>query len=129
MKLSEMKINDEIVAEELASDAEFRAEWERTATARAVALSIIQYRAERALSQRELASLLGLKQPQVARLEAGDVNPSVETLTRISSRLAIDVMIEFRPADLPTRHVSDGRSTDILSGVDVSVALRDSARP
>jgi hypothetical protein len=31
MKLSEMKTNDELIAEHLRTDPEFRAEWERTA--------------------------------------------------------------------------------------------------
>ena len=44
MKLSEMKTNEELIAEQLRSDPEFRAEWERTALARAVAVAIVRYR-------------------------------------------------------------------------------------
>ena len=39
MKLSEMKTNDELIAVQLCTDPEFRAEWERTALARAVAVA------------------------------------------------------------------------------------------
>ena len=56
MKLSEMKTNDELIAELLRTDPEFRAEWERTALAREVALAIVRYRADHDLSQRDLAS-------------------------------------------------------------------------
>lgn len=51
MQLSEMKTNDELIAEQLRTDPELRAEWERTALARAVAVAIVRYRAEHDLSR------------------------------------------------------------------------------
>ncbi len=101
-----MKTNDELIAEQLRTDPEFRAEWERTALARAVAVTIVRYRADHELSQRELAVRLVMKQPQVARLELGEVNPSIETLIRISSRLGIEFTIDVRPAGTPARNVT-----------------------
>ena len=106
MKLSETKTNDELIAEQLRADPEFRAEWERTALARAVAVAIVRYRAEHELSQRDLAQRLGMKQPQVARLELGEVNPSMDTLMRISSRLGIEFTIDIRRAGAPARNVT-----------------------
>ncbi len=106
MELSEMKTNDGLIAEQLRSDPEFRAEWERTALARAVAVTIVRYRAEHELSQRDLAQRLGMKQPQVARLELGEVNPSMETLMRIASQLRIEFTIDVRPAGTPARNVT-----------------------
>jgi ribosome-binding protein aMBF1 (putative translation factor) len=97
MKLSEMKTNDELIAEELRTDPEFRTEWERTALARSVAVAIVRYRAEQDLSQRELAQRLGMKQPQVARLERGEVNPSIETLMRLAGELRIEFTIDIKP--------------------------------
>ncbi|MGH2868369.1 MAG: helix-turn-helix domain-containing protein, partial [Solirubrobacteraceae bacterium] len=93
MKLSELKTNDEILQEEL-QDPEFRAVWERTALARAVALAIVRYRGDHGLSQRDLAERLDMKQPQVARLELGEVNPSMETLMRVSAQLGIEFTID-----------------------------------
>jgi transcriptional regulator with XRE-family HTH domain len=106
MKLSAMKTNDELIAEQLRDDPKFRAEWERTALARAVAVAIVRYRAEHDLSQRQLAERLDMKQPQVARLELGEVNPRLETLMRVSSRLAIEFTIDVRPAGAPARNVT-----------------------
>jgi len=110
MKLSEMKTNDELLAEEL-TDPGFRAEWERTALARAVALRVVRYRADRDISQRDLAKLLDMKQPQVARLERGDVNPGIETLMRLSGALDIEFTIDVRPTNrkavLVTRRAQD----------------------
>jgi hypothetical protein len=43
-----------VLAEDL-QDPEFRAEWERTAVARAVAIRVVGYRAEHGLTQTQLA--------------------------------------------------------------------------
>jgi transcriptional regulator with XRE-family HTH domain len=106
MKLSELKTNDELIAEQLRADPSFRAEWERTALARAVAVAIVRYRGEHDLSQRELAERLGMKQPQVARLELGEVNPGIDTLMRISAQLGIEFTIDVRPAGTPARNMT-----------------------
>jgi len=116
MKLSEMNTNDELIAEQLRTDPQFRAEWERTALARAVAVAIVRYRAEHDLSQRELAGRLGMKQPQVARLELGEINPSVDTLLRLSGELGIEFTIDVRPAGAPVRNVTKRAQTNDLVG-------------
>ena len=116
MKLSEMKTNDELIAEHLRTDPEFRAEWERTALARAVAVAIVRYRSEHDLSQRELAERLCMKQPQVARLELGEVNPSINTMMRISAQLGIEFTIEVRPAGAPARNVTKRAQAEGLVG-------------
>jgi transcriptional regulator with XRE-family HTH domain len=116
MKLSEIKTNDELIAEQLRTDPEFRAEWERTALARAVATAIVRYRAEHDLSQRELADRLSMKQPQVARLELGDVNPSIDTLMRLSAQLGIEFTIDVRPAGTPARNVTKRAQANSLVG-------------
>jgi transcriptional regulator with XRE-family HTH domain len=111
-----MKTNDELIAEQLRTDPEFLAEWERTVLARAVAVAIVRYRAEHDLSQRDLADLLGMKQPQVARLELGDVNPSIETLMRISAQLGIEFTIDVRPAGTPAYNVTRRAQANSLVG-------------
>ncbi len=116
MRLSEMKTNDELIAEQLRTDPEFRAEWERTALARAVAVAVVGYRAEHDLSQRELAERLGMKQPQVARLELGEVNPGIDTLMRISAQLGIEFTIDVRPAGAPVRNVTKRAQAESLVG-------------
>jgi transcriptional regulator with XRE-family HTH domain len=117
MKLSEMKTNDELIAEQLRTDPEFRAEWERTALARAVAVAIVRYRADHDLSQRELAERLGMKQPQVARLELGEVNPKMETLMRLASRLDLEFTIDVRRAGSPPRNITARARKEKVVGV------------
>jgi transcriptional regulator with XRE-family HTH domain len=41
-----------------------------------------------------------MTQPQVARIESGEVNPSLDTLARISLRLRIDFAIEVTAGEL-----------------------------
>ena len=47
-----------------------------------------------------------MKQPQVARLELGEVNPSMETLMRVSGQLGIEFTIDMRPAGAPVHNVT-----------------------
>lgn len=102
-----MRTNDELIEEELHADSAFRAKSRRTALGRAVATALVRYRGDHDLSHRELAERLGMKQqPQVARLELGEANPSIETLMRISSRLGIEFTIDVRPAGAPARNVT-----------------------
>lgn len=96
MRLSDLATSEEVLAEHL-RDPDFRRAWERTAIARAVAVKVIAYRAEQALSQRALAIRLGMSQPQVARLEAGEHNPTIDTLSRLAETLDVEFAIDIRP--------------------------------
>ena len=96
MKINEMK-TAETVRQESLRNPEFRAEWDRTAFAGAVALRLIGYRVEHHLTQTALARELGMQQPAVARLESGDVIPSLDTLSRLASRLGITFHIDVMP--------------------------------
>ena len=82
-KVSQLKTASQIAAGELA-DPEIRREHERTALAHAVAMRVIGYRIDHELSQTALARLLGMHQPAIARLEAGDHEPSLATLSPAS---------------------------------------------
>jgi ribosome-binding protein aMBF1 (putative translation factor) len=114
MKLSEMRTNDEAIVQKLRDDPEFRAEWERTALGRAVALAVVRYRGEGDISQRELARRLGMRQPQVARLERGDVNPTIDTLARLVTVLDIELTIDMRPPKREPKLVTKRAQTNRL---------------
>jgi DNA-binding XRE family transcriptional regulator len=91
------KTHEEVLAEHLASDPEFAAEWERLALARMVAVQLIGYRADHELSQRELAERLGVSQPRVVELESGEKNPQIETLVKISAATGLEFAIDIAP--------------------------------
>lgn len=95
-KVSELKTAGQIAAGELA-DPEIRREHEQTALAHAVAMRVIGYRVEHGLSQTALARLLGMHQPAIARLEAGDHEPSLATLSRLARRLGVEFHINITP--------------------------------
>jgi DNA-binding XRE family transcriptional regulator len=94
MKLSDMKTAGEVLAEDL-KDPKFREEWERTALAREVATRVVAYRAEHNLSQGELGRLLGISQPAVARIEAGNHEPSLSRLRQLSRGLDMEFHIDI----------------------------------
>jgi len=58
---------------------------------------VIQYRVGHGLTQADLARLLGGKQPAVARLESGDHEPTLATLTRLSRSLRISLRLDRVP--------------------------------
>jgi transcriptional regulator with XRE-family HTH domain len=119
MKLSDLKTSDELLEEQLASDPAFRAEWERTALARGIAVALVRYRAAHDLAQRDLAARLEMTQPQVARLERGDTNPSMDTLMRLAAGLSIEFTIDVRPvhskARLITKQAENARAVGSIS--------------
>ena len=94
-----LRSTEEIRAEQLRQDPSFRASWERTALARAVALAVLRYRIEHHLTQTTLATQLGVRQPQVARLEMGEHTPSFEMLQRLARTLGLRFIVEVAPAD------------------------------
>lgn len=116
--------SDDVLAEEL-RDPEFRAEWERTALARWLAVVVLRYRAEHGLSQRQLSERLGVHQSDVARMESGEHTPTVERLVRVSSGLDIELMIDIRPekkkALLPRKRALDAGSF-ALGGCEIVLA-------
>jgi transcriptional regulator with XRE-family HTH domain len=109
------KTHGELVAEEELADPEFRAEWERLAVARAVAAMLIAYRAAHDLSQRELADLLDVPQPQVARLESGEYEPSHKTLMRLASCLGLEFTISITAADREPRQLTKRARDGVLA--------------
>ena len=66
------------------------------------------------VSQGELAERAGTSQPSIARLEKGQVSPTVITLDRIARALGTDLVIDFEPQPGPRHSTAparrDGRS-------------------
>jgi predicted transcriptional regulator len=94
MKMSQLKTSEQIAAAEM-SDPQVAAELERTSVAEQLALWLTRYRAEHDLTQTALARLVGMKQPAIARLEAGDHEPSLATLSRISRALNVSLTLDI----------------------------------
>ena len=54
---------------------------------------LIEAREERGLSQRELAEIIGVKQPAIARLESMRSTPQIDTLFKVLSPLGYTLSI------------------------------------
>jgi DNA-binding XRE family transcriptional regulator len=85
----------EQVHDRLMQDLEVARAWQETELARKVALLLVAYRAEHRLTQTALANKLGMRQPAVARLEAGDHNPSFQTLVRLAEALGVEFTLHI----------------------------------
>lgn len=93
MRLSDLKREDEVRRIRRAKDPAYAAEADRLALAGAVSAVVVQYRAEHGLTQTAFAAKLGWKQPQVARLERGDVTPSFDSLQRLARAGVLEVHV------------------------------------
>lgn len=60
-----------------------------------IAYQILQLRKKQRMSQKELAERMGTRQSNVARMEAGQQNFSVEMLQKIARSLKRDVEVRF----------------------------------
>jgi DNA-binding XRE family transcriptional regulator len=127
----DLKPHGELIAEEMASDPDFAAEWQRLALAREVAAELIRYRSENGLSQRALADLLGVRQPRIVDLESGERNPRIETLIDISRNTGLEFAIDIAPAaqqpKLVTKRMRDSRPAHVHDQVSVVVASNRAA--
>ena len=91
---------EDVLGDEL-RDPVLRARWERLALARAVAIWLARFRVARKLTQGELAARLGVSQTVVARLEAGEHVPKLETLLRLADALGMSLHMDITPAAQP----------------------------
>lgn len=94
--IDELKTTAQLTAEGT-RDPAVSAELARTAVANQLAILVIAYRVDHGLTQTALARQLGIKQPQVARLEAGDHEPSLATLARLANKLGITLRVDLTP--------------------------------
>ncbi len=60
-------------------------------------------REARGVSQAELGRRIGSTQPAIARLEAGRVSPTLETLDRVAAALGVELVVGFEDAQQHTR--------------------------
>ncbi|HEY8694626.1 MAG TPA: helix-turn-helix transcriptional regulator [Chloroflexota bacterium] len=77
----------EAAARRAARSADYRAERDRLREFEDIARLVIKFRAERDLTQQELAKLVGTSHSAISRIESGQHKTSVETLRRIAKAL------------------------------------------
>lgn len=85
--------------EKLMEDPEFRGSCEDMEPLASVSTALISGRVANNLTQKELADLSGIAQPDISKYERCEGNPSVKTLRRLAECLGMKVQITFVPKD------------------------------
>jgi ribosome-binding protein aMBF1 (putative translation factor) len=113
VKLSELRTAEEIHDQDM-RDLDYRREFERTRLANDVAIKVLRFRTDHGLSQADLTRMTGMRQPNIARLECGEHEPSLSTLARLASALGLDFSVTVKPDRMRLRYAARGRpaSTD-----------------
>jgi ribosome-binding protein aMBF1 (putative translation factor) len=60
-----------------------------------IAEMVMDARVKKHMSQKELAKRVGTKQPGIARLESGDVLPSLTLLKKVAKALEVELKLQF----------------------------------
>ena len=82
----------EHVDDQRAKDPEFAAEWDK----RQLAHRVRALREARKLTQAQIAVRAGTTQSAVARLESGEIAPTLDLLQKIAAAMGLQVTVGFR---------------------------------
>lgn len=92
-----MMLHKEYVRQQLETDPEFRAEYERLKSKQQFRRSLMRARIDAGLTQGDLAERIGTKQSAISRLENGSAKPSFDMLGRLAT--ALNVSFEIGPSN------------------------------
>jgi len=84
----------EYLAEKL-RNPKFRKYYDEYGKQLEIAYQILQLRKQKRISQAELAKKIGTKQSNIARMEAGEQNFSIDTLQKIAQVFNKDLKVSF----------------------------------
>jgi DNA-binding XRE family transcriptional regulator len=93
-KIEDLIDFDDILKKEL-KNPEFKKHYDEYGRQLEIAYQILQLRKKKKISQAQLAKKIGTKQSNVARMEAGQQNFSVDILGKIAEALGCNVKIMF----------------------------------
>ena len=82
---------------ECMKDPEFAAEWNTLDPEFQIIKAMLDGRAAKNLTQKELSEITGINQADISKLENGNANPSLKTLERLAAGLGMRVKVEFVP--------------------------------
>lgn len=85
---------NELLAEQL-KDPEFKKEYDALEPEFEIKRAMIDARKSKGMTQKELATLSGITQGDISKLENGSANPSIKTLQRLAKAMGKKLKIEF----------------------------------
>lgn len=71
----------------------------QTEVRKATIEKIVKIRKEKKITQQELAERTGILRPNIARMESGNYNPTIDMLVRLADGLGMDVDIQLLPRE------------------------------
>lgn len=83
--------NWEDLEKELLADPATKREFNKLAPRYAVISELIEARIKHNMTQEEVAKKVGTKQSSIARLESGNINPSLDFLQKVAQVLGLSV--------------------------------------
>lgn len=86
----------EDLEKELLADPETKKEYDKLAPRYAIISDLIAARLSKGMTQKDIAQKIGTKQSAIARLESGNVNPSIELLQKIAQVMGYKLTIHLR---------------------------------
>ena len=78
-------------------DPEFKKEWDSLDTQFQVIKAILDARQEQHITQKQLSEMTGIAQGDISKIENGNANPSIKTLSRIAKALGKEIRLSFEP--------------------------------
>ena len=76
-------------------DPEYKAKWDAYDPEYQVIKTLIEARRKKNVTQKQLAEMTGITQPDNSRLENGRGNPSLRTLNNLAKGLGMALKVEF----------------------------------
>jgi HTH-type transcriptional regulator/antitoxin HipB len=99
---------EQYISERESRDPEFKAAMEEMRPQFEFQRALIMARVEAGITQREMAKRLEVKQSAVARWEAGETMPTLDTLFRVSKALRLDFTVTPEVPLVVTPHRARG---------------------
>lgn len=81
---------------EVMKDKAFKREYDKLTPRYAIISELIAARIKNGVTQKELAKRIGTTQSSIARLESGNVNPSLEFLQKIARVMGLSVHLSVK---------------------------------
>ena len=86
----------ENLEKELLSDKATKKEFDRLAPRYAIISELIAARIKNKMTQKDVAKRIGTKQSAIARLESGNVNPSLEFLQKVAHVMGYKLTVRLQ---------------------------------